>query len=270
MNKTVSLILPYYNRIDYILPTLDSLEHFYKGRADFEIVIVDDQSNYEHKLDKVIKDYNLSINLIYIKNKKGINPCYPYNVGVRQSSGEIILLSSPEIVHTRNIFEACNNFENLNNKNYFQFSVFCLTDQAMKDMLMSRLPYSHKLKFLNKNMHSFYRDLGINGYSYANNIGAWYTHSDFQRNCYNFLSACTRDTYYALSGFDESYVYGTGYDDAEFRDRILKYVDNNVIWYDNTGAIHIDHPTVSSDNNTNASLYAKKLKYETNDNWGRL
>ena len=98
----VSIILPYYNRKALILLTLKSFEHFY-CEQDVEVVIVDDGSDDDHRLEDSL-DFNLDIKLIRLDNKNGINPCYPYNVGVRESSGDILILSSPETFHTTNVF----------------------------------------------------------------------------------------------------------------------------------------------------------------------
>lgn len=272
--KIVSIIFPYYNRIDYLRTTVDSLEYFYSGRKDLQIVIVDDKSNDENNPKGLVSSYkDLQVKVIRIENKKGINPCYPINVGVRESDGDIIVLSSPEITHTKNIFEISNDFAELTDKNYLQFSVFCITDRNIREMLLNpSIDFTDKLPVIDGVRKSFYSDLGFGGYSYATSIGAWYTHSEIKNSCYNFLSACTRNTYYELNGFNEAFVKGTGYDDTDFRDRMLTYVDNNVIWCDECEAIHIDHPAVSVDNNTNLLLY-NKLKdqiYEKNDMWGRL
>jgi glycosyltransferase involved in cell wall biosynthesis len=275
MNRIVSLILPYYNRRQYLQVTLDSFEYFYKGRGDFQIVIVDDKSNQENSLDEIefVRKYNLWIKVIRIENKRGINPCYPINVGVRNSKGDIVLLSSPEIFHTRNIFDVSHNFELLDNRNYLQFSVFCFTVKKINGILLDPLVlFSDKLLLMNGMNLAFHDSLGVKGYPAANESGTWYTHSKIAPGCYNFLSACTRETYYSLGGFNEAFVHGTGYDDTDFRDRMIRHVNNNVIWYDDFVAIHVDHLAVSSDNNTNLVLYnsLKNQTYEQNDAWGQL
>ena len=274
-HKLVSLILPYYNRKYYLKIVLDSFLFHYKFRNDLQIVIVDDKSNNENRVEDLITNYNnLNIKLIRIENKKGINPCYPYNVGVKHSDGDVIILSSPDIIHINNIFEMSNNFELLHNKSYLQFSVFCVTDSYIKNVLLHEgTSFKDKNDFI-KNIisHRFYSDLGNSGYPYSNSLGAWYTHSKFKNDCYNFVSACTKDTYYAISGFNELFLNGAGYDDADFRDRLMIYINNNVIWYDDFVAIHIDHPAVTNDNNSNFILY-KKLKiegYKKNNEWGIL
>lgn len=273
MSKSVSLILPYYNRKEYLKASLSSFVYFYGERNDFQVVIIDDKSNEQNRLEDIVKEYNLNIKLIRIGNKKGINPCYPNNVGVRESEGDVIVLSSPEIVHTKSIFDVSDNFVELTGQNYLQFSVFCVTDNNIRSILMDTLlGFDSKLNIIDGQRRNFYFDLGFRGYSYATPLGAWYTHSKLKNSCFNFLSACSRNTYYELGGFNEEFVNGTGYDDTDFKDRILAYVDNNVIWYDSCEAIHIDHPAVSKDNNTNLALY-NKLKgnsYGKNDDWGRL
>lgn len=271
--NNVSIILPYYNRKHYLEAALSSFEYYYSNRKDLQIVIVDDGSSLDNRLDDVVCKYNLQIKLIRIKNKKGINPCYPYNVGVRESYGDIIVLSSPEVVHTCDMFKLSNNFEKLTDTSYLQFSVFCLTDIGMKDTLLSRnILFEDKELLIHSNVHNFYKDLGCNGYSFNNTFGSWYTHSKIKDDCFNFLSACTRDTYFNLSGFNETFVKGTGYDDTDFRDRLLEYVDTKVFWYDGCVAIHIDHPACSDNNNTNLLLYnrLKEHGYKKNDEWGRL
>jgi len=253
---------------------LDSLEYFYAGRKDLQIVIVDDQSNDENNPEVLVSTYaDLQIKIIRIANKKGINPCYPINVGVRHSEGDIILLSSPEIIHTRNIFDHCKNFEKLTDSSYLQFSVFCLTSVEINKVLLDPIiEFDHKFRLVNSMNTEFHMGLGVRGYSYANVLGVWYTHGKIKNDCYNFLSACTRKTYYDISGFNEAFVKGTGYDDADFRDRLLKHINNNVIWYDDFVAIHIDHPSVSGNNNTNLALYnrLKDQVYKKNDDWGQL
>lgn len=273
MERIVSIILPYYNRREYLKATLDSFEHYYSDREDFQIVIVDDGSDLDDQVNDIIGQYNLWIKLIIIENKRGINPCYSNNVGVRYSDGDIIVLSSPEVMHTCDMFELSNNFEKLTDGSYLQFSVFCVTETGIRSTLLDdEVAFKTKESLIRGNVPNFYNNLGCNGDSFNNNMGSWYTHSKIRNNCFNFLSACTRDTYFNLSGFNEAFVVGTGYDDADFRDRLLKYVNNNVIWYDDAVAIHIDHPTCSSDNNTNYFLYDKLRNevYEKNDTWGLI
>lgn len=256
MSRNVSIILPYYNRKELLKRTLDSFQRFYSNNSELEIVIVDDLSNEENRIEDIPNQYNdLNIVVFTLPSKNGINPCYVYNVGVRKSKGDIIVLSSPETFHTTNMFDVSNNFEKLNDKTYLQFSVFCLIKE-MEELDTTK----------------FYENLGETGYSYANRFGSWYTHSEIRSSCLNFFSALTRNNYYKLSGFDERFRYGTGFDDDEFKIRILNMVDK-VVWFDNAEAIHVDHEIVNNlPPTTNNKVFeeTRKNKYKFNDNWGRV
>jgi glycosyltransferase involved in cell wall biosynthesis len=255
MSRTVSVILPYYNRKELLKLTLDSFQHFYSGNPDLEVVIVDDGSNNANRVEKLCSEYNLKLQLVRIENKMGTNPCYPYNVGVHKSSGNIIVLSSPETFHTTNMFDISNNFEKLNDKTYLQFSVFCLV-----------------IKMQKIDITKFYENLGETGYFYANRYGSWYTHSKMRPSCLNFFSALTRNNYYKLSGFDERFRYGTGFDDEDFKLRVLNIIDN-IIWLDNAVAIHTDHEIVNNLPPTTNQMIFQKTRtdlYKFNNDWGRI
>lgn len=266
-----SIILPYYNRKQLINTTLLSFVKFYKNRDDIEIIIVDDHSNEHHKLNNLILDFKmLNIKLIDLglnsdKKINEVNPCYPYNVGVKHSSGEILILSSPETFHTTNMFEITNNFEKINDSTYILLSVFCLTDKSITDNIISS---DFNINDDNKKKMTTFND--INREKFNNKYGSWYLHSVFRKTHLNFFSVITRKTYNELSGFNEKYRYGTGYDDTEFLDRLKQYIEN-FIYYDNAYAIHVDHEIVHNlPPTTNYNLYIKNEPYLKNDNWGIL
>lgn len=263
MDRSVSIILPYYNRKELIIHTLRSFELLYVNK-NVEIVIVDDGSNKQNMLEDIVSNFNLNIKLIRIGNKNGINPCYPYNVGVRHSTGDIIVLSSPETLHTKSIYEVSNNFELLNEDSYLFFSVFCITDEKMLKEIIEQ-DYSVELF-----REHFHKNLGELGYEYNNKYGSWYTHSKYKKTDLNFLSVMTSKNYKELSGFDERFRFGTGLDDNEFSERCRQLIDK-FIYYDDMEAIHINHEQVSVGNQvSNMGLYNTKSNYEKNDKWGLL
>jgi glycosyltransferase involved in cell wall biosynthesis len=269
----ISIILPYYNRKQLLYVTLESFVYFYSNES-IEVVIVDDCSDDDNRVDRVDRiesKYPFPIRLIRINNKNGINPCLPYNVGVRQSTGNIIVLTSPETLHTKSMFETSNDFKLLNDTTYLQFSVFCLTKKDLKSVLIGNEPFNLKLETLNNNKKYFYNNLGEYGYPFNNSFGSWYTHSIIRPSCLNFMSALTRKTYYRMGGFDERFRFGTGFDDEEFRNRILKIT--GTIWYDDFVAVHIDHEAVggmSPTTNEKVFINSKRQPYQANENWGIL
>ena len=65
INK-ISIVMAYYNRKNQTLETLKGFQKMYAGKYNFEVVIVDDNSNDESKLEEDIKQFTFPINLIVI------------------------------------------------------------------------------------------------------------------------------------------------------------------------------------------------------------
>lgn len=239
----VSIILPYYNRKQLLAKTLGSFKQWYSQDRDrLEVVIVDDGSSSDHHVSDLLSEFkdSLDILLIVLPQKQSItqvNPCYPYNVGVRACSGDIIVLSSPETFHTKSIFEISNNFNLLENDNYLLFSVFCCTNPEIVGSIVDNGFNIQDDSFL-------YTGLGENGrQTFNNENGSWYIHSKYRDTKLNFLSAITRRTYYAIAGFDERYRNGTGFDDDDFLQKLFPQI-NKVFYYDAMCAIHVNHEIV--------------------------
>ena len=272
MKKKVSIILPYYNRLKLLEKTLKSFNFLYK-KNNLEIVIVDDVSNIDNDPTKLKNKFkSLDLKIIKLKNKTGINPCYPYNVGVKNSTGDILILSSPETFHINNIFTLTNNFENLNDNNYFLFSVFCLTDKTITEKINNLNKQNEIINLIKSEEINFHKNLGEFGYSFNNKYGSWFLHPTYRRTGLNFLTAIKRDLFYDISGFDERFRFGTGYDDDEFRDRLIER-NIDFIYYENLVGIHVDHEIVNNENpTTNDNIYndSKINKYKKNDLWGLM
>jgi glycosyltransferase involved in cell wall biosynthesis len=262
----VSLLLPYFNRKEYLKVSLDSFRHFYSF-DDLEIVIVDDGSSSQHRVEDLVAKYtDLNIKLIRISNKIGTNPSRPYNVAARHATGSVLMLSSPEIVHTRNILTESNKFNDMSYDDYLCFSVFCPTNPGVTSRLISDEPFDSKLEFINSIRNNFHLNVGTPPQApFANEHGSWYLHSAHRATHLNFLTAILAKKYNDICGFDERFV-GTGYDDNEFLDRILP---NSIIkYYDSFEAIHVNHPPAYGSGNpiSNHYLY-ESIKTGLSNRW---
>jgi hypothetical protein len=97
----VSLVLPYWNRQDAADEALKSISDCYPD-LDLEVVVVDDGSTPRF----VPPDLPLDITIIRMPKKDDPkSPCIPWNVGVRQAEGDVVVLSCIEVIHTKPVIQ---------------------------------------------------------------------------------------------------------------------------------------------------------------------
>lgn len=276
----ISILLPYFERLSYLEATLDSFNWFYRTLKDIEVVIVDDGSKDEQRVEGLLSKYpKLNIKLVRLDNKNGINPCLPYNVAARNASGDILILSSPETIHTRSVF-SLTKFDEMGADDYYCLSVFCPTDQWMNQLWLDpKMDVSLKLAGLAgmNPRQTFTEYLGMWGKdSFANRWGSWYLHSQHRPSALNFCSAIRKDKFVSLGGFDQRFRSGTGFDDNEFRDRLLSS-GAQIKYFDDFYALHLNHPPVygKGDPVSNQQLFDKikngsEPAYGFNDDWGKM
>ena len=83
----VSVIIPYYKKINYIKKTIQSVLN--QTFEDFEIIIIYDDSKYDDL--KIIENFIENHPKIkIIKNKKNFGAGISRNIGIQNSSGRII------------------------------------------------------------------------------------------------------------------------------------------------------------------------------------
>lgn len=72
LHKKISIVMGYYNRKDQTILTLDNFERLYHSKYDFEVIVVDDNSDENNNLSDIIKKYSFAIKYITIsKEEKG-------------------------------------------------------------------------------------------------------------------------------------------------------------------------------------------------------
>lgn len=206
---SVSIVITYYDRIEQLRNTLRS---FYIHKyLNFEVIIVDDGSQKEPVSEKTFLNFDFQITVINMPLvKKYTNPCVPFNIGFKKAKGEIVVIQNAECLHMANILNHVRN--NLTDNNYLAYSCYSLgRDKSLE---------------LNKNTSW---NLGYIEGLVTNNTtalregdDAWYNHSMHKPCGYHFTSAITRKNLNKLSGFDERYADGIGYDDHEILTRIRK------------------------------------------------
>ena len=181
----ISIIMPYWNRMEHLKKSLESLwELYYK--LDFELIIIDDgtstvlQTLQAEHFPTYMKVVELP------KTTVALNPCVPINRGVEVAQGDIIVLTNPEIIHREPIlFDMKKALKSLGAKGY---------------VIAATWGVNHN-KWLS---HSSIK-VGQNG------RGKMPPESDL-----HFCTMMYKSFFLELEGFHEEYRDGQGYEDNDF------------------------------------------------------
>ena len=249
-----SIVMAYFNnRKEQTINTLNSFKELYHPLNypyyNFEVIIVDDNSAQEFKLNDILNNYPFIIKYIEItKEEKGnrINPCLAYNKGFENADGDVIIIQNPECMHVGDIILFLVN--NLKENDYFSFSCFSTNNYNLNKELIESYNKFEKINdnnFLSTNKNY---GLGIN----------WYNHPYIRPVSYHFCSAIYKKNLDLLNGFDPSYAEGYCFDDDEFLFRIKHHLKLNVINIppDNVFVIHQYHLF----NSSTSILFNKNMK----------
>lgn len=222
----ISIVMPYFNRRQLLLRTLSGFKSY---KEDFEVVIVDDASTYP--IGDIPGMFPFDIKLIRIeqKDKKHVNPCIGFNIGIRHSTGDKVILQNPECAHVGDVLGYIN--KNLGENDYMSFACYSLGPRESKlvtensaidlDILVKSLPHRSADKVGGNN--------------------SWYNHSVIRPRAYHFVSAITRNALYDINGFDERFATGSGWDDDDLIRRIrIKGMDVKIV--DEPYSVHLWHP----------------------------
>lgn len=91
----ISICMPYWMRQAELDRSLDAYKRLY-GHLDLEISICDDGSPRPVRAPGCL--------VTRLKDKSiGLNPCVPINAAVRASSGDVIVLTNPEVEHRHDV-----------------------------------------------------------------------------------------------------------------------------------------------------------------------
>jgi hypothetical protein len=223
-----SIILPYYRRPE-LKDTLQSFDYKYTGREDFEVIIIEDSKNasddQQHTtLMNIINEFKERLTVRhYIDDFVSFNPAHKYNLGFTKSSGQYIVLSSPEVIHESDILDGFDTAFCKDNKSYIVCSCKAVEDG----------------KFL-----------------------MWYQNSIHRNVLFHFCSAMSRENFIKIGGFDESYCKGIGFEDEDLVARIIGN-GIKIIPRDDLITIHVEHSREYIDKHrelveVNRSLYLSR------------
>ena len=205
----ISIVTAYHNRKQLFYNTLKSISK--SSIKDIEVVVVDDGSNEEHRLEDLTQEFPyLKIIRLEKKDKWYVNPCIPYNIGFKYATGDIIIIQNPECYHTSDILKYT--LDNIDEETYIAFGCYSL-DKEKTNLLTQNNTTNNPLDLVGPLIPSRIHIEGALG---------WYNHPTIRPVAYHFCSAITRSNLNKLNGFDERYAMGIGFDDNEILCRVKR------------------------------------------------
>ena len=241
--NTISIVMTSCDRSVQTYFTLKTIsQSLYKN---IQIIIVDDSTSDLIDIEK-LKEFNLHIDFIQIKNKFWINPCVGYNIGFRHVKGGKIIIQNAEVCHIGDVIQQVN--DKVIDNNYYVFNV-----------------YAFKGLEENNELYEAEKNNIMNPSHVVTIYGQWYQHS--QHRCVNlhFLTAITAKTFEKIIEFDIDYAIAIDYDDNDLIYRITTNNINIINMPETIMGVHQWHRQTSSGSGTgrisNIHIFYKKINY---------
>lgn len=247
---TFSIVMAYYNRKQQLLCTLDTiLKSKYINTTEntsiIEIIIVDDNSDESERLEDVVglqKYDKLNIRLIRLNEKKFINPCYAYNLGLKETRNDIVIIQNPEVCHIGDILSYT--AQRLQPNDYLSFSCYGSANIEENTRIINFITNNRE-----NDIHDYIQSktYKIGGNSlFSDNIGGWLNHRTHFVGYHYLIAVHRNDLINKLNGgFDPDYSNGLCHDDDDFVRRVEKAKFNvllpNIDNRNNPMCIHLWH-----------------------------
>ena len=220
---------------------------------EFETIVVND--GLKDKTEEICMQYKDTLNLKYIfSGSRNLNgelnwriPGFAINIGVKQSSGQVLIISCAEMFHLNNTIEL-------------------LTNLVLKNPKLIAIPMGWD------DDSSFLQQLNNNNGNYQEGVIQKYGKLNVHL---PFLMAVSRQEFFAIGGYDEDFT-GIAYDDNDLVDRLL--LDGCAYQQTEARTIHLYHRHVQASDNPsrcsyNGELYRNrhgKIIRNENREWGKL
>lgn len=246
----ISIAIAYLNRKQQFYNTLYTVDK--SKYQDKELIIVDDGSTVDNKLDDIVNQFNFKIKLIRIEPqaKFYVNPCVAYNIAFRFCTGDAIIIQNPECCYTSDIISQIPQL--LNNNNYLSFA--CYAESQTQNF--------HNIDFKKLSYNEIYKEAIIATNDPPPKFYMWYNHSKHRPCAYHFMSCITKENLVKLGGFDEIYAMSSCYDDDDLVLRI-KNMGLKINILDDLLCIHQHHERhIRPSHELNKSIFKKRLKLD--------
>ena len=221
----LSIIIPSFKRFHLLRWGLKSLS-LQTMPSEYEILILNEGLS-DDKTAEVCKEFsNLNIRYIFTGQRntkdelKWRIPCYPINIGIKQSKGEFIIITCPEVYH---IDDCISPMIGALEKNPKQMVITKGKDDNIEDFLQCLEITDTRNK--EQELFEYYRmcnPLSTN---------------------FPFFMAISRSEALEIGGYDEDFGAGICFDDANFVERML--AKGNTYKTFGLRIVHLYHPRLN-------------------------
>lgn len=227
----------YRNRKHLLIRTLESIRK--SSIKNYEIVIVDDASSEEHRIEDILPLYpEIKFHRFEPEEKDWFNPCIAYNKAFEMCSNKVIVIQNPECFHHGDVLLAA--LENVSRSNYVLLPVYALNRDETENN------FDH---IASKSQEDLFKYLLPAPWSGVEGSSGWYNHAAYNRRGLHFCSAIHKSSLNDLKGFDERFAYGYSFEDDEFINRItmngykIQFLNEPVVFHQWHYSSHItDNP----------------------------
>lgn len=231
--------MPYHQK-PALHDTLVSYDHYYAGRKDYEILVVEDGKsvidldthNHVESMVEQFQQRGVPVRLIQTNFQYSYAPSKLFNLGVEKAKGEYIVLTNPECFHLTDVLGSF-------------------------DLMLHEAPEAYPVATcFNAECNSLIENFTDFKYKH---IG-WYQHSKHMPRNLHWCSVLKKTLYNSLGGFDEGYATGFGREDVDWARRVEE-AGIPILPMDNTIVVHISHPFIPFRTELvriNQAYYAKK------------
>ena len=256
MSDKLSIVMPCFNRTEVLPWGLKSIRS-QTITTDYEVVVVND--GFQDETEEICKSFSDTMNIKYIfsgqRNVNGVPvwrvPSVAINAGVKASTGNIIILTCPEIYHTGNTIQPLVNAV-IANKHCRS-----ITRDGLKDG--ERVI----LDALQKN------DGNINVSDYAGHCTKLDTN-------FPFCMCFSKEVFMYMGGYDEDFEDGITGDDDDFISRLHRMGISGVTTSEGS-LVHLFHTSVLWDQakrDRNMKLFHERISGSVIRNagkeWGKI
>jgi len=210
----VSVVMTYHNRRRLLISTLKTIATS-SMRSQLEVIVVDDGSNEEQRIEALNGISGLVMKIIRIEpeNKTWHNSCVPFNMGFEAATGDIIIYQNAECLHMGDVVKYA--AENINEGKYISFACYSADIMALHEINKVNMRKPDYISKINAIIQPT-----VNAHPANDCLNGWYCHSMYNPCAFHFCAAISQSDLKALGGFDNRYAGGLAYEDMEIIRRI--------------------------------------------------